>query len=147
MCSYYYAVYYVEVQPKYDLLKCNNNNKARVIQEVQAYARCQHPYVSGLAYAFQTPTLAMLVMPSALCVDLRRSLSFAPDGRMAANRVMFYAAEISSALMYLHSHGFIYRDLKPSNILLNGDGHVMLADFGSLAGMIVFVCVFDYSVY
>ena len=137
-CTYIYLC--VEIQPKYDLLKCNINNRARVIQEVQAYARCQHPYVSGLAYAFQTPTLAMLVMPIALCVDLRRSLTLAPDGRMPQSRVAFYAAEISSALMYLHSHGFIYRDLKPSNVLLNGDGHVMLADFGSLAGMLMCVC-------
>ena len=42
----------------------------------------------------------------------------------------FYAAEIALALDYIHEKEVIYRDLKPENLLLCGDGHVMLADFG-----------------
>lgn len=34
------------------------------------------------------------------------------------------------ALGYLHESKIIYRDLKPENILLNGDGYILLADFG-----------------
>ena len=42
----------------------------------------------------------------------------------------FYAAEITSALGYLHEQDIIYRDLKPENILLDAKGHVVLTDFG-----------------
>uniref|UniRef100_A0A2K5KUX4 Serum/glucocorticoid regulated kinase family member 3 n=1 Tax=Cercocebus atys TaxID=9531 RepID=A0A2K5KUX4_CERAT len=42
----------------------------------------------------------------------------------------FYAAEIASALGYLHSIKIVYRDLKPENILLDSVGHVVLTDFG-----------------
>lgn len=42
----------------------------------------------------------------------------------------FYAAEITSALAYLHSMNIVYRDLKPENILLDARGHIILTDFG-----------------
>ncbi|XP_061456474.1 serine/threonine-protein kinase Sgk3 isoform X2 [Rhineura floridana] len=46
------------------------------------------------------------------------------------HRARFYAAEIASALGYLHSINIVYRDLKPENILLDSLGHVVLTDFG-----------------
>lgn len=48
----------------------------------------------------------------------------------AESRARFYAAEITSAIGYLHSQGIIYRDLKPENILLDFEGHLVLTDFG-----------------
>jgi serine/threonine protein kinase len=42
----------------------------------------------------------------------------------------FYLAETIVALEYLHSKNILYRDLKPSNILLEASGHLKLCDFG-----------------
>lgn len=39
------------------------------------------------------------------------------------------AAEVLSALEYLHFKGVMYRDMKTENVLIGDDGHVRLADF------------------
>ena len=52
------------------------------------------------------------------------------EGRFPEARSKFYVAEIILALEYLHQNDVIYRDLKPENLLLDADGHVVLCDFG-----------------
>lgn len=43
---------------------------------------------------------------------------------------LFYITEIVLALEFLHSKKTAYRDLKPENLLIGGDGHVIITDFG-----------------
>lgn len=45
------------------------------------------------------------------------------------SHVRFYASEILLALEYLHMLGIVYRDLKPENVLVRDEGHIMLSDF------------------
>ena len=47
----------------------------------------------------------------------------------------FYTAEVVMALDAIHSMGFIHRDVKPDNMLLDGHGHLKLADFGTCMKM------------
>lgn len=49
--------------------------------------------------------------------------------------IKFYAAEVFTAIHEMHKAGWIHRDLKPDNILLDRHGHVKLADFGSCVKM------------
>ena len=47
----------------------------------------------------------------------------------------FYTAEVVLALNAIHSMGFIHRDVKPDNMLLDQTGHLKLADFGTCMKM------------
>jgi len=46
------------------------------------------------------------------------------------DRSRYYAAELVLAIGHLHSKNIIYRDLKPENVVLDGQGHCILTDFG-----------------
>lgn len=52
------------------------------------------------------------------------------EGRFANDVALFYTTEIALAFEYLHSMNIAYRDLKPENLLVDGEGHARITDFG-----------------
>jgi len=49
---------------------------------------------------------------------------------LSEDQARFYVAQIVLALEHLHKNDIIYRDLKPENVLIDGDGYIRLTDFG-----------------
>lgn len=125
--------YAMKLQTKKGLIECFADDPWRADFEKQAFATCQHPFIVNLDYAFQTDTLAIMVLGLSTAGDLQKQLSRSPDERLSEERVRFYVAEIVLALSYLHQMGLMYRDLKPNNILLNEDGNIQLVDLGGVA--------------
>lgn len=52
------------------------------------------------------------------------------EGQFSEDKAKGYITEIICAIEALHKKNIIFRDLKPDNIVLDGDGHALLTDFG-----------------
>lgn len=57
------------------------------------------------------------------------------NGAFDEELAKFYLAELTLALNALHLMGYVHRDVKPENILLDRFGHLKLADFGNAIAM------------
>ncbi|KAJ8512196.1 hypothetical protein OPV22_002630 [Ensete ventricosum] len=88
-----------------------------------------HPFLPTLYTHFETDRFSCLVMEFCPGGDLHTLRQRQPGKHFSEYAARFYAAEVLLALEYLHMLGVIYRDLKPENVLVRDDGHVMLSDF------------------
>jgi len=119
--------YAVKILQKKSITK-RNEQKHIMAERNVLLKNLEHPFLVGLHYSFQTPEKLYFVLDyvngGELFFHLQRERTFTEA------RARFYAAEIASAVGYMHSLNIIYRDLKPENILLDCDGHIKLTDFG-----------------
>ncbi|XP_057544945.1 protein kinase PINOID [Amaranthus tricolor] len=88
-----------------------------------------HPFLPSLYTHFDASQFSCIVMEYCSNGDLHSLRHNLPSRRFSLSSARFYAAEVLVALEYLHMLGIIYRDLKPENVLVRSDGHIMLSDF------------------
>lgn len=112
----------------YKLRMTDHHKVDSLFKERDIYLKVKHPFIIGLCFTFQSPSMIHFGLEYAAGSDLRFQLQ--RKKRFSINDTRFYAAELGLALTYLHSNGIIYRDLKPENILVDESGHIKLADFG-----------------
>ncbi|KAJ1742119.1 hypothetical protein LPJ79_002750 [Coemansia sp. RSA 1821] len=91
------------------------------------------PWIPDLYAAFQDKDNLYIVMEFVAGGDLFSMLDRCENAVVDESAARFYAAELVLALEDLHKIGYIHRDCKPQNTLLDERGHVKLADFGSCA--------------
>ena len=94
---------------------------------------CDHPFLVGMDYLFQSQLRLYFIMPFVKGGELYKV--FQKQKRFTEEIVKFYAAQIAMAIGYLHDQGIAHRDLKLENILIDSDGYLKIIDYG-LAKMI-----------
>ena len=90
----------------------------------------QSPFCIRLFGAFQDGPNVYFAMELAVGGELFRRLSKGNKDGLPAQECRFYMHEIFSALDHLQFLGYVYRDLKPENVMLDEEGHCKLVDFG-----------------
>ncbi|KAJ4819598.1 hypothetical protein LUZ62_032164 [Rhynchospora pubera] len=104
------------------------NDVERILAERDILITVRNPFVVRFFYSFTCKENLYLVMEYLNGGDLYSLLR--TIGCLDEKNARIYLAELVLALEYLHSLRIIHRDLKPDNILIAGDGHIKLTDFG-----------------
>ncbi|KAH9627476.1 hypothetical protein KSS87_006167 [Heliosperma pusillum] len=117
----------MKVMDKSSLSARKKLNRAQTEREILQLL--DHPFLPTLYTHFETDRFSCLVMEYCPGGDLHTLRQRQPGKHFSEYAARFYAAEVLLSLEYLHMLGVIYRDLKPENVLVREDGHIMLSDF------------------
>ncbi|KAK7388724.1 hypothetical protein VNO78_23551 [Psophocarpus tetragonolobus] len=101
----------------------------RAEMEKEILSMLDHPFLPTLYAEFDASHYSCFLMEFCPGGDLYSARQRQPSKRFSITSTKFYAAETLLALEYLHMMGIVYRDLKPENVLVREDGHIMLSDF------------------
>uniref|UniRef100_A0A672PNE5 Rho-associated protein kinase 2 n=1 Tax=Sinocyclocheilus grahami TaxID=75366 RepID=A0A672PNE5_SINGR len=123
-------VYAMKVLSKFEMIKRSDSAFFWEERDIMAFA--DSPWVVQLCCAFQDDRslyMVMEYMPGGDLVNLTSTYD------VPEKWAKFYTAEVVLALDAIHAMGFIHRDVKPDNMLLDRYGHLKLADFGTCMKM------------
>uniref|UniRef100_A0A8C1APE2 Serine/threonine-protein kinase MRCK alpha n=1 Tax=Cyprinus carpio carpio TaxID=630221 RepID=A0A8C1APE2_CYPCA len=121
-------VFAMKILNKWEMLKRAETACFREERDVLVNGDSQ--WITTLHYAFQDENNLYLVMDYYVGGDLLTLLSKFED-RLPEDMAKFYLAEMVLAVDSVHQLHYVHRDIKPDNILMDMNGHIRLADFGS----------------
>ncbi|TKY68729.1 Serine/threonine-protein kinase OXI1 [Spatholobus suberectus] len=101
----------------------------RVSFEEQVLSRFDHPLLPRLRGVFETDKVVGFAIDYCHGGTLHSLRKKQTEKMFSDDTIRFYAVELVLALEYLHNLGIVYRDLKPDNVMIQENGHIMLVDF------------------
>jgi hypothetical protein len=104
----------------------------RFVREVSTLGALQHPWITRV-YSAGTYDVAGTELPyfvMELITDALPLTDFATAKHLSVEERLALFQKVCDAVAYGHERGVIHRDLKPRNVLVDGDGHPKVIDFG-----------------
>ncbi|XP_070163939.1 rho-associated, coiled-coil containing protein kinase 2 isoform X1 [Polyergus mexicanus] len=123
-------VYAMKLLSKFEMIK--RSDSAFFWEERDIMAHANSPWIVQLHFAFQDQKYLYMIMDYMPGGDLVNLMS---NYEVPEKWAKFYCAEVVLALDAIHLMGFVHRDVKPDNMLLDKHGHLKLADFGTCMRM------------
>jgi predicted Ser/Thr protein kinase len=108
-------------------LPLNDESTARFQREARSLARLRHPGIVAVHELGEHGGLPFLVMDLVEGESLGERLK--RGGPLSPERAVRLIEKVARAMAHAHAHGILHRDLKPDNLVLNGDSPVV-TDFG-----------------
>ncbi|MDR0445840.1 MAG: serine/threonine protein kinase [Oscillospiraceae bacterium] len=112
-----------------DGLHDNNMAIMSLIADRKTLMGLSHPNLPSIVDVYENEESMMLVMDYIEGNPL--SVALNEGGALPQEDVIRWARQLCDVLGYLHGESIIYRDMKPSNIMLKPDGNITLIDFGA----------------
>jgi eukaryotic-like serine/threonine-protein kinase len=100
----------------------------RFKREARAVAQLSHPNIVTVIDRGETAGRQFIVFEYIDGENLKELL--VRSGRLPVDRALELALQIARGLAFAHEQGLVHRDVKPQNVLLNGDGKAKVTDFG-----------------
>jgi len=126
-------LYAMKKLKKSEMIKKDQIFHVRAERDALALTNASNPWIVKLYYSFQDQNYLYLIM------------EYVPGGDMmtwlikldifSEEQTRFYIAQTILAIDSIHTMGYIHRDIKPDNLLLDSRGHVKLSDFGLCTGL------------
>src|SRR6266568_5180318 len=99
----------------------------RFTQEARSVAKLAHPNIVQIHDFGEQENITFIVMEYVESGTLKDRLKERP---LIVPEAVDFVIQAAEGLGCAHSHGIIHRDVKPANMLLRKDGHLLLSDFG-----------------
>jgi Tol biopolymer transport system component len=104
----------------------SNSTVERFILEAKAASSLNHPNIVTVHEVIRSESSPAIVMELIEGTSIRELCG----NPQPVDQVIRLGQEIAEALSAAHVHGIVHRDVKPENIMVRGDGHVKVLDFG-----------------
>jgi tRNA A-37 threonylcarbamoyl transferase component Bud32 len=100
----------------------------RFRREARAVAQLSHPHIVGVIDAGEDEGRPYIVFEYVEGETLKERIR--RMGRLPVDEALAYAIEVARALGCAHGHYIVHRDVKPQNVLIDGEGSAKVTDFG-----------------